>query len=225
MNAPGESSPHGSTSPTAGRVNPSHSPAAPLLVWLVIQMAVLVLAAQRVPLSARWPHESERLAVHEMLVAQIAVSALLFPWLLRDRITTILVAASGILFLYLAAFLAGVDHVRVTLVAGQVVGWIVGLAMWRPLLAQWRATMIGVGMATCVSLGSALLVYLRADAAKEPASWTVHLGPIMSALAQLHSASLASWAFVIVLLITSILALLQARRVDRQVIHKVLHNP
>src|SRR5688572_25542965 len=148
MTPPGERSPNPSDAPATGVRPRPHSPAAPLFVWLVLQMAVLVLAAQRVPLSARFPLEAEKLAVHEMLVVQIAVSAMLFPWLLRDRITTLLITLSNILFAHLAAHLAGVPHTRAAIAAAYVVGWLIGLALWRPVLEHGRARMIGVAIAT-----------------------------------------------------------------------------
>ena len=63
MTPPGERSPNPSEPPSPGARSRPHSPAAPLFVWLVLQMAVLVLAAQWVPLSARFPQDAKRLAV------------------------------------------------------------------------------------------------------------------------------------------------------------------
>jgi hypothetical protein len=47
------------------------SPAAPLFVWLVIQLVALTLAVFRVPLSARFPPPGEQFAIHIMLAAQV----------------------------------------------------------------------------------------------------------------------------------------------------------
>ena len=216
MTQPGERSPNLPEPPSAGARRRPHSPAAPLFVWLVLQMAVLVLAAQRVPLSARFPLEAEKLAVHEMLVVQIAPSAMLFPWLLRDRITTLLVALSAILFVHLAAHLAGVPHTRAAVAAAYVAGWLIGLALWRPVLEHGRARMIGVAIATSLSIGGAVLAYLRAETS--PTTTPHSFGPILGALAQLDgTAGVRSWAFLIAFLATSLVASLITRRATRAI--------
>src|SRR5437763_7314657 len=77
---------HRSPPPTASPINdsPPKSITAPLLVWLIVQLLALALAAARVPLSAHFVQPGEALAIEEMLVAQFAASAMLFPFLLRD---------------------------------------------------------------------------------------------------------------------------------------------
>lgn len=214
MTPPGGPSPTSPAPAGATEPSPRPSPAAALFAWLLIQMAMLVIAARDVPLWARFPAEGDRLAVHEMLVAQIIASALLFPWLLRDGVTTLLVAAAAIAFGQVSAFIAGASHMRALLAGAYVVGWLIGLALWRDALSRWRATMPGVASAAALSLGGVVIAYLQAERwmPSEHSIPSHQLGPIMGALSQLDAAAGPSrWGFLIAFLLTSVLVRLFSR--------------
>ena len=66
-------------------------------------MSALCLAGLRIPLSARYPQPEEALAVHVLVIVQITAAALLFPLLFRSITSSIIVIASAIPFIQLAA--------------------------------------------------------------------------------------------------------------------------
>jgi hypothetical protein len=170
-------------------------------------MVILVVSARDVPLAARYPASVDRLAVHAMLVAQIAASAVLFPWLLRDAMTTLLVAAAGAAFLTVAAYVAGGSHARALLAVGYMIGWLIGLALWRDVLARRRAIMVGVAFAACLALGGVILAYLRAEASTgSDHTPSHHFGPILGGLSQLYGPSRQGWIFLAAFVLIALLA-------------------
>jgi hypothetical protein len=176
---------------------------APLLVWLAVQMLALGLAAFRVPLSARYPRPEESLAVHVLVVVQIGAAALLFPFLFRSITSSIVVIASSIPFIQLAAFLATfTDNRRLALCALYLTFWLTGLAILNAALRSQKAKMYGAAAASLISLGGAVIVYLHREFGA-PASafdWQTHasLGPIMGCMAILQANPLGGtiWFFL-----------------------------
>jgi hypothetical protein len=176
---------------------------APLLVWLAVQMFALGLAALRVPLSARYPQPEESLAVHVLVVAQVAAAALLFPFLFRSIISSIIVIASAIPFLQLAAFLATfTDNRRLALCAAYLTLWLTGLAILNASLRCQKLKVYGVAAVSLMSLGGAVIAYLHREFGA-PASafdWQTHasLGPIMGCMAILEANPLGGtiWVFL-----------------------------
>src|SRR5687768_1538465 len=85
------------SSPTRSRETSELCLPCALSVWLAAQVAALVLGATGVELSARWPRPAHALALHEMLVMQVGVASLLFPWLMRGggiRATAMVITTS-----------------------------------------------------------------------------------------------------------------------------------
>ena len=145
---------------------PPRSPFAPLAVWLLPQLAVIILMAAQVPLlvAKSMPDPPELLALRTMLVLQIASSALLFPFLLRDFRATAMVILSMVPMTFLAAFLAGeVAKWKMAYAVGYVAIWLVGLALWRPILRSARAQAVGITTAMLVAFGGIVFWYLQAE--------------------------------------------------------------
>ena len=67
--------------------------AAPVLLWLIIQLIALGLSAARVPLWANPPAPIESIAAQQMIAVQIAASATLFGWLMPNLVTGVCVIA------------------------------------------------------------------------------------------------------------------------------------
>ncbi|MDQ3439702.1 MAG: hypothetical protein M3478_05070 [Planctomycetota bacterium] len=179
------------------------SPAAPLFLWLVLQLIALSLAVFRVPLSARFPLPGEQFALHIMLVVQIAGSALLFPFLLRDVKTSAMVILSIAPFVQLSSYLSSIPITRAALAALYIAVWLLTLAMWRVILGSRRSELLGVACATALSLGGAAIWYVRAEAREPtPIDWSQDglLGPILGAISQLHAAPLSPWIVLVFLL-------------------------
>jgi hypothetical protein len=148
----------------------------PLIIWLLIQLAAVALAASGVPLSANFPRPPQSLAVHEMLVAQFVGSAMFFPALFRGGwrgwLAIVLSAAP---MLMLAAWLARTPLSRVPMLWVHVTAWVTMLALWRavalrrdesPKAEGWPSLgFLGVltALATLLSAGGLLIWYLHSE--------------------------------------------------------------
>jgi hypothetical protein len=110
--------------------------AVPLIVWLLVQLAAVALAASGVELSANFPRPPQSLAVQEMLVAQFVGSAIFFPVLFRGwRAWAAMVVTAGPM-LIVAARLAGAPVARVLPPWVEVSAWVTMLALWRAALVR-----------------------------------------------------------------------------------------
>ena len=192
-------------SPTTATPNPRAADPilAPLIVWLAVQMSALCLPTFRVPLSARYPRPEESLAVHVVVVVQITAAALLFPFLFRSITTSVIVIASAVPFLQLAAFLATfTDNRRLTICAAYLVAWLAGLAMLSTSLRSQKTRMYGVAAAVLIAIGGAVVAYLHREfgAPAGAFDWqsAASLGPIMGCVAILEADPLAGtvWFFL-----------------------------
>jgi len=177
--------------------------ALPLFAWLALQLLPLLAGGFRIPLSARFPAPAEQLALHEMLVVQIAASALLFPALFPTLATGVLAVAAVPIMTRLAAILASHAPDRALLaVTTYTCLWVAALAAWTNLLHTPRAKLHAVAVATLLALGGAVLAYLGREfgAPTEPFDWSAQgwLGPIVGAMSILESDARTgtAWAFL-----------------------------
>ena len=190
-----------------------------LAVWLFAQLGALALAAGRVPLSANWVQPGERGASIEMLVVQIATSALLFPELLKDFNRAVIVAASAWPMLWLAGLLGGEDASNIYAAATYVTVWIGVLSIWRNVLSSERARMIGAAAAGLWCIGGPFLLYLHAEfggAAEawpgKSSVWTAAAGPVWGAVVRLNKGwvvKAADLPLIVLLLAVIICAILR----------------
>src|SRR5688572_24474358 len=135
----------------------------PLVVWLGAQLAAIALAAARVPLAAQYVEPAEHLALHLMLGVQVVVASLLFPFLLRDVRSVVQIVATAIPFQLAAAYLAGHGMSEVVQPAGIVLAWLVTLGVWAMVIRSMRAQMLGVAVASLLTLGLVASRYLRLE--------------------------------------------------------------
>jgi hypothetical protein len=135
----------------------------PLALWLASQLAVVALAAARVPLAAQYVHPAERLAPHLLLATQVVAAALLFPFLMRDVRTAVQIAAAAIPFQLGSAHLAGLGAMDVFRCCGFVEMWLLTLAVWATLLRTAASQMLVVAVAGCLTLGLGAVRYLRIE--------------------------------------------------------------
>jgi hypothetical protein len=150
-----------------------------------------MLAAARVPFSARYPSPEEGLAVHVMVIAQVTAGAMLFPFLMRSFTNCVAVVGSTIPFLQLAAFLAAeMDNRRLAWCGVYVTTWLLTLAVLNAALGCARGKLYGVAATTVAAVGGAMLAYLHREfgAPGSTFEWERHgwLGPIMGCLAILE---------------------------------------
>lgn len=141
----------------------SRSAARRISVWLALQLIPLALAATRAPIWAKFPNMGETMAGSYLLAAQLFGSALLFPWLMCDLRTSVLVGLSAVPMLLLASALGGGGAIAAMLGVGVSVSWLVALAIWSPVLRRLHLELLGPPLLTAFLLGMALLRYLRAE--------------------------------------------------------------
>jgi hypothetical protein len=174
--------------------------AGPLAVWMLIQLIVLSLSAAGVPLWYRAPEPVARVAAAQMLVAQLAASALLFPWLMRNVMSGACVILVSAPFLQLAALLAEVELARAAVAWSVAALWMNALLAWSVALrASGRAQLIGTAVAGSLTLGAPVLRYLRLEFSRpirpipETTPW---LDPVAGALAQIQAGTLDAWPWL-----------------------------
>jgi hypothetical protein len=135
-----------------------------VIVWLLIQLAALALAASGVPLSANFPKPPQSLAVHEMLIAQFVGSAMLLPLLFRARgwrAWLAMVISAGPM-LMLAARLTPMSMSHVLVLWLEVAAWLTMLALWRAVVPRDAGSMLAA-IAMLLSAGGLLVAYLAAE--------------------------------------------------------------
>src|SRR4051812_32995114 len=130
-----------SASPASATITPPSS-TAPLALWLAVQLGVIVIAATRVPLAAKYPDAAERLAPELLFPAQLVVAALLFPWLLRGSVRALQVIGTALPFQLAAGYLTGVSVAQLAPSCGLVAVWLVSFAVWSAVLRSTGAQAI-----------------------------------------------------------------------------------
>lgn len=177
------------------------SPIVPLLIWLAVQLLALLMAVMRIPMSARFHQPAEDLAVEMMVVSQVAASAMLFPLLMRDGKTTLILIAASWPFAQLAGFLSNVPPMRMAAASLYVSTWLAALGIWRAALPSQRSQLIGIAVATILSLGGPLLAYLRLEFSSGKIDPRL-LGPVVAAIGLSRSAfpSLIIWLLPMILI-------------------------
>jgi hypothetical protein len=175
----------------------SPSSTAPLALWLGLQLAAVLVAVVRVPLAAQYPEPAEQMAAYLVTGTQGVAAALIFPFLLRSARTTVQVIASTWPFLLAAGYLAGVAPKAMIWPAASITAWLVTLALWASILRTTRAQMVGITIASLLTLGGGLLRYLRLEFAAgtaEPGFALETASPLLSTFAALDgSPSPAGW--------------------------------
>lgn len=202
--------------PTASPAQPDSTPqslTAPLAIWLLVQLGVIALAAARVPLAAQYPEPAEWFAPHLLLSTQILVASLLFPLLLRDARCAAAIIATAIPFQVAAAYLAGLSAREIVLPSALADAWLIALALWPPLLQTRRARAVGVGLATFVALGVALLHYVRLEFSATPETGFApeRVSPLLTTVTSLGNIS-SFWSFAPSVVIAAVAFILLAAR-------------
>lgn len=196
--------------------HPDRSLAPPLFIWLVIQLLALSLGVCRVPLAARVV-QPEQFAIHVMLVTQVIASAMLFPFILRDVTISAIAILAVAPFVQLASYLSEIPLPSATLAGAYVAMWMLALAMWKSILRTPRSEMLGIACATAMSIGGAIVWYVRAEEFKGgQIDWSIDalFGPILGVIAQLHtpmSAALTAWVWPVVILVACTMARVATR--------------
>lgn len=210
------------------------SPTLPLLLWFLIQLTPLVLAAAGVPLAtgtAGYPQPAEQVALHLMVATQIAASAVLFPVLLRTAPLGLMVIVTAWPFQLAAGYLAAQSAAEVLPLSLFVSSWLIGLTLWRATLITGPLRRLGTALASGLTLGGAALWYLAAEFGPPPSPTDLpppaHFGPLAAGLALIPTSladttpppawhSPAVWAWPAVLIAGGLVGVARIRRRARQ---------
>jgi hypothetical protein len=174
----------------------------PVFAWLTLQMLALLAAVFRVPFSARFPALGEQLAIHEMLVVQMAASALLFPCLFRTWATGVVVIAATPVMVQLAGVLAAAQFEPLVAVCSYATLWVIGLGLWAAALRTAKGRMYGIAVASVLTIGGAMLTYLARESVAPGTSfnWAAHgwFGPLTGAVTLLEEGERTgtAWGFM-----------------------------
>jgi hypothetical protein len=179
----------------------------PLLVWLLVQLAALGVAAARVPLAGEYPRDAERLAVYLLLATQIVAASALMPWLLRGWRASLLAAACCWPMLGIATMLSSIPPARAFTVGAYVTGWVAVLSVSNAAAPSRRVAFILSAVASAVAAGGPLLWYLRTefaspDASAIDAAW--HHGPVPAAFSLASGGPVAASGWLLLLAVLAL---------------------
>lgn len=164
-----------------------------LLLWLAIQISALGLAAGRVPLWGRAAQVTELWAVEYLIIAQIAGSALTFPWLMGSWRSTAVVISTVWPFLFLAALFSPMPIGSIVCVGAYITAWLLALAILLPPLSSTEARLTAIAIAGLWAAGGPIFTFLHLEyAAGEPHSGrfgTLMRGPIEAGIRLVHGES------------------------------------
>ena len=169
------------------RTGGGSSSLAALLVWLIVQVAALAITGFRLPTSARPSPNPEFSAAAVVLITQLGVGTVLFPWLFRELHGSLLVILSTFPMIALAAFLSATPFPRLVLPTLLTLGWLAALAILRSTMSSHQLQHFTV--AIFVTLICIPLVLISFD----PTSlflWT----PATSVLSTLHGHPFSIWS-------------------------------
>lgn len=139
------------------------SPTAPIFLWLLVQLIALLIAANDLPLSARYPQPAHLLAIEVMLAVQTAAAGLLFPWVLRDVRAGVLAVLSAWVFVVLAGAMSAVGVNAIFAAASFSTLWMIALWLWNRALSGEAAKRVAVAVAVLLSAGGVMLYYVAIE--------------------------------------------------------------
>lgn len=139
-----------------------------MALWLAIQLGALLVSIARVPLSASSARPAELDATPLLLAAQLAASALLFPFFTRNTATATAVLATSWPFIVLSAIVSARPSAEIAALEAFVTLWLTSLALWRRALSPSKQ-FPAVAVAMLLVLAPPIAIYLHADyAAPDP---------------------------------------------------------
>jgi len=180
--------------------------AAPLLVWLTIQLLALTLGAARVKLWARFSTAGEAYALDELLVAQFTASSLLFPFLCRSSRCTVAMIASSLPMIALAGFLSWSTLEQIGWTALNLALWLAALAAWWRVVEGSPFNLIAVAIAGAMNIAGPAAAYLSIEMRGGELSRSATIIPLLAALRISHSGSISSLVPAGILLATGLIA-------------------
>ena len=180
--------------------------AAPLLVWLLIQLLALTLAAARVKLWARFAAAGEIYAFDELIVAQFITSSLLFPFLCRSSRSTLAMILSSVPMIALAGFLSWSGLERCGWIALNLALWMASLHAWWRVVEGSPFALIAVAIAGSMNIAAPIVAYLSVETRGGELWRSAACIPLLAALRICHFAGISSLLPSGILLATGLIA-------------------
>jgi hypothetical protein len=178
------------------RTEPSPVSIAPILLWLLLQLTVLMVSAFRVPLWAQAPQASESLALDMLLGVQIGMSAMLFPWLMRTARMSLVAIATIWPFVFFAGILSAIPMRPILIAGGYGSAWLIALALFALPLSTTRPRLITSAIVSLWALGGPMLLFVHTEyGGGGPLGYgsTLLLGPFVNAHRAFSSAGTSTW--------------------------------
>lgn len=191
------------------------------MIWAIVQLGALGVAAARIPLTARYSATGEQWAVEVMLVTQVGLSSMIFPQLLRGwRSTGVSIGISWV-FMELAAFLTDYSFPNVACGEAFVTIWIFTLAIWNQALSSERSKSFAAAVATTMSFGGVGVSYLLHEFGSNDLAinWQREgaFGPVMGGISAMRpDFNWISAVPILILLVVGILAFAIGHRSSTQ---------
>jgi len=162
-----------------------------LILWISAQLITLTIASRGVPLWARHPAPRESTAAAELIAVQIALAAMVFPFLLPNRSTTIAVVFLALPFGQLVGMLSSISESQILCGWIYLTIWLVGLSCCSQLIgSDPRAKLWAICAASLFALGGVIAWYLHLEAMEgsggsgNPGVY----GPILGAIGEVTAA-------------------------------------
>lgn len=134
----------------------------PFAIWIAGQLVVFALAAVNFPLVRGQEPTTESWAMPLVLLAQLQLSAVLWPDLFLTVSGTLLTAAVVAPMLALAGVLSGEGYAAALLAMAISLTWLAGLFAWRLVLPRGRQTVV-LSLLLAWLLGGMALAYAYAE--------------------------------------------------------------
>jgi hypothetical protein len=184
----------------------NNSFAAPLLLWLLIQLLALTLAAARVKLWARFSTAGEVYALDELIVAQFLASSLLFPFLCRSSRSALAMTLSSVPMIALAGFLSWSTLEQCGWIALNLALWLAALGTWWRVVEGSPFDLIAVAIASVMNIAGPIVVYLSTESRGADLSKCAACIPVLAALRIYHFGSISTLLPCGILLATGLIA-------------------
>jgi hypothetical protein len=166
--------------------------AAPLLVWLLIQLLALTMAAARVKLWAQFFAGGEIYAVDELIVAQFIGSSLLFPFLCRSSRSTFAMIVSSVSMIALAGFLSWRSLERCGWIALNLALWMAALHAWWRVVKGSPFDLIAVAIAGVMNIAGPIVAYLSLESRGGELFRSAAYIPVLAAIRICHFGTVSS---------------------------------
>lgn len=132
-----------------------------IFAWGLLNWLILALGASGFPIWSHHPLPRESVSFFELICGQMVLISLLFPVLTRTPWTLAINLVLIVPIDELGTILSNLNQLQALRCFGCMLIWAIGLAGWRWALGTERQHPMVIAVASCFTLGGAVLDYLR----------------------------------------------------------------